>query len=125
MNVKIDVILKFGGLLSTAGVRYFLGALLNGSTQIVNTGSFPPLRFFELVERFKMTMTCVIASTTLAILQHPGVKTVNFNSIRLWSSSGSNISLQLIQKNVEIVKKNFNFIILMGFPKCLELLHAI
>ena len=99
-----DIILRFGSLGGIASVRYFLGAILNGSTQIVNADPFSPSRYFELVDRFKVTMTYTSTYAIHRILQHPGVKTANFNSIRLWCFSGSNISTKVVQKMSEYLK---------------------
>lgn len=93
-----DVILKYVSLEGVAGVRYFLGAILNGSTQIVNTGPFSPSRFFELVERFRVSTTYAGAYAIAQILQQPGTETANLNTIRLFVCGGSSVSSQIIQK---------------------------
>lgn len=93
-----DVILKYVSLEGAAGVRYLIGATLNGSTQIVNTGPFSPPQFFELVERFKVTTTYVSAYAIAQMLQHPGIEAANLNTIRLFVCGGSSVSSQSIQK---------------------------
>lgn len=93
-----DVILKYVSLEGVAGVRYLLGATLNGSAQLVNTGPFSPPRFFELVERFEVTTTYAGPYVIAQLLQHPGIESANLSTVRLFVCGGSSVSSQTMQK---------------------------
>lgn len=99
-----DIALKMGVFEAVAGIRYLIGAALNGSTLIVNPGAFTPARFFELVEQFKVTLTTFSAHMLVQILKDPAIKTANLDSIRLFQCGGSTIPFENIQKISEYLK---------------------
>lgn len=49
-----DVVIKMNNLDGVSGLRCLLGAAL-----IINTGTFSPSRYLELVERFKATFASI------------------------------------------------------------------
>lgn len=93
-----DVALKMGVFEAVAGIRYLLCAPLNGSAQIVNPGAFTPARFFELVERFKVTVTTASAHMLVKILKDSEIKKANLSSLRIFQCGGLPIPFENIQK---------------------------
>lgn len=93
-----DITLVFSNMDATVAVRTLIGSTLSGSTRIVNHGSFSPERFFELVERFKVTYTAASPFTINQLLNHPQIKTADLSSFRFILATGSKLTFGLIQK---------------------------
>lgn len=111
-----DVILKYVGLEGAAGVRYLLGAALNGSALIVNAGPFSPMRFFELVEQFKVSNAYAGAYAIVQLQQQPSIGTANLSTIRLFVCGGSGVSIQVLRKMSEYLR-NGHFCITYGLTE--------
>lgn len=93
-----DVVLGFERWYVVTGLRAFLGATLNGSTRIVNEGSFSPDRFFNLVEQFQVTFVLGAAHKALQLLNHPRIESADLSSVKHYTSGGIKTSFHVIQK---------------------------
>lgn len=99
-----DVVLGCERWYVVTGLRAFLGATLNGSTRIVNEGSFSPERFFNLVERFKVTFALGAAQKCLQLLNHPQIESADLSSVKHYTSGGIKISYHVIQEMNKYLK---------------------
>ncbi|XP_055309666.1 probable 4-coumarate--CoA ligase 1 [Sitodiplosis mosellana] len=99
-----DVVLGFERWYVVTGLRAFLGATLNGSTRIVNEGSFSPERFFDLVERYKVTFALGAAHKAFQLLNHPRINSSDLSSVKHYTSGGVKTSFDVIQKVNEYLK---------------------
>lgn len=79
------------------GIRIIITGTINGSTRIVNDGPFSPERFFELVERFKVTYTLSAPFKAVQLLNHPQIETADLSSIKHYTCGGSGASFDTIQ----------------------------
>lgn len=106
-----DVSLVFSNLDATTYVKTLIFSTLNGSSRIVNQGLFSPQRFFELVERCKVTYILTAPYTIIRLLNDPQIETANFSSVRLFVGAGSKLSFDLIEK----ANKYFGGILRSGY----------
>lgn len=99
-----DTVLKFSSIHGVAGVRCLLGATFYGGKRLVNTGPFTPKRFFEFVERFKVSMTYTSIFEINQMLHDSNMETANLDSLTLFQCGDANISFQVIQKFSKYLK---------------------
>lgn len=79
-------------------VRALIGSTLTGATRIVNYGPFSPERFFELVERFKVSYTPAAPFTINRLISNPQIKSADLPSFRHFIGVGSKITHDVIRK---------------------------
>lgn len=99
-----DVVLKFSSLHGVAAIRCLLGATLYGGIRLVNTGPFTPKRFFDFVERFKVSMTYTNIFEIAQMLHDSDIETANLDSLTLFQCGDANISFQVIRKFSKYLK---------------------
>lgn len=87
-----------------SGLKLFINATLNGSIRVVNFGPFSLNRWFDVVERFKVTSTMSSASVAKRLLDHRRIETTDLSSIRYYICSGTKVSLDVIQKMNKYLK---------------------
>lgn len=73
----------------------------------MNHGSFSPERFFDLVERFKVTYTAASPFAINQLLSHPRIETADLSSFRLFLGVGSKLSFDLIQRTNQYFGNTF------------------
>lgn len=93
-----DVILTPSNISSVVTIRYLLGATLYGGIFLVHSGAFSPKRFFEIVERFKVTMTYLSIFRITEVLHDPSIATANLDSLAHVQYGGASVSLEIIHK---------------------------
>lgn len=92
-----DIHLSFHGLGGIAVIRRLLIAPLNGYVRIVNPGSFSPERFFDLVERFKVTSVAGCPAPIIAqLLSHSQIDSADLSSVKRIMVGFSKAPLRLI-----------------------------
>lgn len=60
-----------------------------GSARIVNAGEVTPERFFDLVERFKVTNALATPFTLSLYVNHPRITTADLSSLKIFTLCGS------------------------------------
>ncbi|KAJ6636078.1 Membrane-bound alkaline phosphatase, partial [Pseudolycoriella hygida] len=93
-----DILLAPASLVGINSIRAIIIGTINGSTRVINVGSFSPERFFQLVERFKVTYVHSNPFAVVQLLNHPDIKTANLNSIKHYVCSGTAASFDTIVK---------------------------
>ncbi|XP_055309667.1 uncharacterized protein LOC129573305 [Sitodiplosis mosellana] len=99
-----DVVLGFENWHFVTGVRVLFGATLNGSTRIVNEGSFSPERFFDLVERFEVTFALNSVIEISQLLDHPRIESADLSSLKYYTCGGMKIPYEIVQKMNKYLK---------------------
>lgn len=93
-----DVVLSFYTIDGITGIRHLMTATLNGAARIVNQGPFAAERFFELVERYKVTFTGTSGSMVKQLLNHPRIDSADLSSFKQYCVGFAKIPLDLIEK---------------------------
>lgn len=93
-----DIVLKVSSPAGITYIRAIIEAILAGASSIVNHGPITPERFFEIVERFKVTHTVVSPYFINKLLNHPLIESANLSSFRLFIVTGSHISFDSLQR---------------------------
>lgn len=91
-----DVMLGFTNAYAISGIRHLMAATLNGATRIVNPGPFSPERFFELVQRFKVTFFLSTAYIANQIVDHPQFESADLHSLKQYICAGTKASHTVI-----------------------------
>lgn len=99
-----DVVLALSEIFAITGVILLMAATLNGSTRIVNIGTFSSERFVNVVERFEVTITISTALSIRQILHDPAIKTANLSSYKHYICGGERLSLDIIHKMNKLLK---------------------
>lgn len=99
-----DTVLKFSGFEGVTAVRCLLGVTLYSGKRLVNTTPFSPKQFFDLVERFKVTMTYTSIFEIVQMLHDSSIDSANLDSIQLFQCGDANISFQIIEKFSKYLK---------------------
>lgn len=100
-----DIVMGFTNLNSVSHIRIIFGTALNGSICVVNARPFTPERFFELVERLKVTYALLPAYRVVIIMNHPLIGEVNLSTLKFMTSHGSKLPLDFVPKMGKYMKK--------------------
>lgn len=99
-----DVMLGFTNLDAISGIRFLIGGTLNIVARIVNQGPFTPERFFELVEKFKVTFTSLSIFLVYRLLKHSKIETADLSSIKMLRCGGATVPYSCILKMNEYLR---------------------
>lgn len=106
---SFDVYFGYTSLDLASGVRALICGTLNGSTQIVNVGTFSPERFFHIVEKFKVTLVKANARMANELLHHPGIDSADLSSVKMYICGGSKLTFHTIH-TLEKYLRNGKFV---------------
>lgn len=95
---QASVVLALDSIYTTAGMKLLITATLNGSIRVVNFETFTLDRFFDVVERCKVTTTTTSAFIVKQLLNHPRIETADLSSITNYFCAGTKVSIDVIQK---------------------------